>query len=54
MGGRVVGSGGIVPGGSLATVAGSCSGGCWDAMGGVAADVRVADVLTVAGRTGTG
>jgi hypothetical protein len=52
MGARVVGGGGIVPGGSLAIVVGGCAGGrCGSTIGGTAG-VRTADVLTVAGKTG--
>lgn len=52
MGARVVGGGGIVAGGSLATVVG-CGTGCGATIGG-AAGGRAADVPAVAGRTGTG
>lgn len=54
MGARVAGGGGIVPGGSLATVVGSCTGVGGGAKVGAARDVWTADVLTVAGSTGTG
>jgi hypothetical protein len=55
MGARVVGGGGIGAGdGSLATVVGSWTGGRCGSTVGIAADVSTADVLTVAGKTGTG
>jgi len=55
MGARVVGGGGIGAGdGSLATVVASWTGGRCGSTVGVAADVWTADVMTVAGKTGTG
>jgi hypothetical protein len=54
MGARVVGGGGIGAGGSLATVVGCWTGGGCGATVVVAAGVGTADVLTVAGSTGTG
>jgi hypothetical protein len=54
MGARVVGAGGIVPGGWLAVLVGSDACGGWGATVGVAADVWAADVLTVASKPGTG
>jgi hypothetical protein len=55
MGARVVGGGGIgAGGGSLATVVGSCTSGRCGSTVGLAADVWTADVLIVAGKTGTG
>lgn len=55
MGARVVGGGGIgSPGGSLATVVGSCDGGRGLSTVGLDVDVWTADVLTVAGKTATG
>ena len=54
MGARVVGDTGIVASGLLAVVVGGGTGGrCW-ALVGVAGDVWMADVLTVAPETGAG
>jgi len=53
MGARVVGAGGIVPGGLLAVLVGSDACGGWGATLGVAADLWAADVLTVASKPGT-
>ena len=51
----MVGGGGIGAGaGSLATVVGSCIGGRCGSTVGLGADVWTAEVLTVAGKTGTG
>jgi hypothetical protein len=54
IGARVLGGGGIGAGGSLATVVGSCAGGRCGSTLGVAAEVLMAGVLTVVGKTGTG
>jgi len=54
MGARVVGDGGIVDGGSSATVLGGWAGGGCGCAVGAAVEVGSADGLTVASRTGTG